>query len=170
MGARLKRQATGADGGGAMPLAPCFPPLGFTLVELVAMILIAGILAAVAGPRFFTPSTFAARGYADAASGFLRYAQKLAIARHGTVTVQIDNGGLALCSSASNPCADANPWPGPQCETPYRVDVPAGVSQTASAATLSFDAQGRPTTGLSLGISGEATHTLTVEAETGYVY
>lgn len=134
------------------------------------MILIAGILAAVAGPRFFTPSTFAARGYADAASGFLRYAQKLAIARHGNVTVQIDSGGLALCASASNPCADAHPWPGPQGETPYRVDLPGGVGQTASAATLSFDAQGRPDAGITLTLGGDTARVLTVEAETGYVY
>lgn len=134
------------------------------------MILIAGILAAVAGPRFFTPSTFAARGYADAASGFLRYAQKLAIARHGNVSVQIDGSGLALCSTASNPCADAYPWPGPQGETPYRLAVPGGVGQTASATALSFDSQGRPNAGLSLVITGDAARTLTVEAETGYVY
>lgn len=134
------------------------------------MILIAGILAAVAGPRFFTPSTFAARGYTDAASGFLRYAQKLAIARHGNITVQIDSGGLALCSTAANPCSDANPWPGPQGETPYRVDLPGGVTQTATAALVSFDSQGRPSAGITLTITGDTARVLTVEAETGYVY
>ncbi len=144
--------------------------LAFTLVELVSIILIAGILAAVAGPRFFNASTFAARGYADAASGFLRYAQKLAVARHGGVTVQIDNTGLALCATASNPCADANPWPGPQGETPYRVDVPNGVTLAGSAASLTFDAQGRPDSGITLSITGDTARTLTVEAETGYVY
>jgi hypothetical protein len=43
----------------------------------------------VAAPRFFSASTFASRGYFDAASGFLRYAQKLAIARHGGIVVLV---------------------------------------------------------------------------------
>lgn len=155
----------------AAPLTPSFScPAGFTLVELVSIIVIAGILAAVAGPRFFNTSTFASRGYADAASGFLRYAQKLAVARHAGVTVQIEATGLALCSNTSNPCADANPWPGPQGEMPYRADVPNGVTQTGTAASFSFDAQGRPSTGLTLTITGDTVRTLTVEAETGYVY
>lgn len=143
---------------------------GFSLVELIAVITLAGILAAVAGPRFFSFNTFAARGYADEAAGFLRYAQKLAIARRTTVTVQIDASGLSLCATATQPCADVAPWPGPQGETPYRADVPDGLGLTTSAASLSFDAQGRPDAGLSLGISGDTPRTLTVEAETGYVY
>lgn len=146
------------------------PQLGFTLVELVAIIVLAGILAAVAGPRFFTASTFAARGYTDAAAGFLRYAQKLAVARHTAVTTRIDATGLSLCATAANPCADANPWPGPQGETPYRVDVPNGVTLAGSAASVSFDAQGRPSTGVTLTITGDTARVLTVEAETGYVY
>ncbi|MDD5390594.1 MAG: GspH/FimT family protein [Gallionellaceae bacterium] len=143
---------------------------GFTLVELVAIIIIAGILAAVAGPRFFNAATFASRGYADQATGLLRYAQKLAIARHADVTVQVGGSGLSLCASAGNPCADVNPWPGPQGETPYRADAPGGVTLTGSAAAVSFDAQGRPSNGITLTISGDTVRTLTVEAETGYVY
>lgn len=143
---------------------------GFTLVELVSVIVIAGILAAVAGPRFFNAATFASRGYADAATGFLRYAQKLAVARHADVTVQIDGAGLALCTTASNPCGDGNPWPGPQGDTPYRIDVPNGVTLAGSATSFRFDSQGRPSAGLTLTITGDTARTLTVEAETGYVY
>jgi MSHA pilin protein MshC len=143
---------------------------GFTLVELVAMILIVGILAAIAGPRFFTASTFAARGYADNAAALLRYAQKLAIARHTNITAQIAASGVSLCATAANPCTDTNPWPGPQGEAPYRLDVPNGVSLAASAASVRFDAQGRPNAGLTLTITGDSARTLTLEAETGYVY
>ncbi len=143
---------------------------GFTLVELVAIITIAGILAAVAGPRFFNAATFASRGYADQAAGFLRYAQKLAVARHAGVTVQVGSAGLSLCATASNPCGDANPWPGPQGETPYRADVPGGVTLAGNATDFSFDAQGRPSAGITLTITGDTVRSLTVEAETGYVY
>lgn len=154
----------------ASRLTPHPTRAGFTLVELVSIIVIAGILAAVAGPRFFNAATFASRGYADAASGFLRYAQKLAVARHAVVVAQIDASGLSLCAGAGNPCADANPWPGPQGETPYRLDVPNGVTLAGSAASVSFDAQGRPGNGITLTITGDTVRILTVEAETGYVY
>ncbi len=145
-------------------------PTGFTLVELIAIILLAGILASVAGPRFFNATTFTSRGYADEAAGFLRYAQKLAMARRGTVTVQIDGTGLALCATAANPCTDTPPWPGPQGDTPYRADVPQGVSLATSAASFTFDPRGQPSRGVTLSITGDTTRTLTVEAETGYVH
>jgi MSHA pilin protein MshC len=144
---------------------------GFTLVELIGVIVIAGILAAMAAPRFFDAATFSSRGYFDAASGFLRYAQKLAIARHADITVQANSSGLSLCTTASNPCADTNPWPGPQGDTPYRLDVPNGVSLAGSVASFSFNAQGSPgTTGITLTITGDTVRTLSVEAETGYVH
>lgn len=144
------------------------PSPGFTLVELVAIILLAGILAAVAGPRFFSTNTYAGRGYYDQAGAFLRYAQKRAIARHGTVAVLVDSGGLALCASAVSPCPDE--LPGPDGEDQYRVTLPDGITQTASAASLSFDAQGRPDAAFTLAISGDLSRSLTVEAETGYVH
>ncbi len=131
---------------------------------------IAGILAAVAAPRFFNTATFASRGYADAASGFLRYAQKLAIARHGNVAVLVSAGGLTLCGVTTSPCPVVSQIPGPDGSTPFQALVPAGVSLAGSVASFSFDAQGRPNTAASLTITGDQTRTLTVEAETGYVH
>ncbi len=143
---------------------------GFTLVELVGIIAIAGILAAVAAPRFFDTATFLSRGYFDAAAGFLRYAQKLAIARHGGVSVLVDSDGLNLCGVATTPCPTANLLPGPDGSQPFRISVPSGVSQSGSVSSLGFDALGRPDRGLVLSITGDRTRTLTLEAETGYVH
>ena len=144
---------------------------GFTLVELIGVIAIAGILAAVATPRFFSANTFESRGYFDAASGFLRYAQKLAIARRSEVTVQINSSGLSLCSTAANPCTDVSAWPGPQGETPYRIDVPSGVSLGGNVSNFSFNARGSPSvSNIVLTITGDIPRTLIVEAETGYVH
>ena len=143
-------------------------PHGFTLVELIGVIAIAGIALAVAVPRFFSANTFAARGYTDAAKSFLRYGQKRAVARHGFVHVLADASGLTLCASNSSPCASA--IPGPDGTSPYRITVPAGISQNPSAGSLSFDAQGRPDSAFTLTITGDGSQTLTVEAETGYVH
>jgi MSHA pilin protein MshC len=143
---------------------------GFTLVELIGVIAIAGILAAVAAPRFFSANTFASRGYFDAASGFLRYAQKLAIARHGGVSVLIGADGLSLCRTVSAPCPEADQIPGPDGDTLYQLTPPSGVVLTSSVASISFDAQGRPTSDATLSITGDRIWPLTVEAETGYVH
>ncbi len=149
-----------------MPL----PAKGFTLVELIGVIAIAGILAAVAAPRFFNTATFASRGYYDAASGFLRYAQKLAIARHGNVAVLVGADGLTLCRVTTAPCPAADQIAGPDGTQPFQVLLPNGVSQSGNVASFSFDAQGRPNSGVTLSIGGDQTRTLTVEAETGYVH
>ena len=53
---------------------------GFTLIELVTVIVIGGILAAVAGPRFFTQTGYSQRGYTEELGAALRLAQKAAVA------------------------------------------------------------------------------------------
>jgi MSHA pilin protein MshC len=153
----------------AKGVTPGYTP-GFTLVELIGVIAIAGILAMVAAPRFFSADTFAARGYFDAASGVFRYAQKLAIARHGDVAVLIDADGLTLCRVAVAPCAAADRIPGPDGDTAYRLTPPNGVTLTPTVASVSFDARGRPNAEASLSINDDPTLTLYVEAETGYVH
>ncbi len=60
---------------------------GFTLVEMIMVIVIAGILAAVVAPRFFDNTVFQSRGFADQVQASLRYAQKVAIAQHRNVCV-----------------------------------------------------------------------------------
>lgn len=143
---------------------------GFTLVELVGIIAILGILLAVAAPRFFNPDTFAARGYEDGARAFLRYAQKLAVARHGEVHVHVGGGGLTLCAGPTPPCSGAQRLPGPDGQVPFELRLPARVSQSPTQAVLGFDARGRPSAALTLTISGEVVRVVRVEAETGYVH
>lgn len=144
------------------------PERGFTLVELIGIIAIVGILAAVAAPRFFSANAFQARGYEDGARGFIRYAQKLAIARRGSVYVHVTSSGLTLCVTQATPCGSA--LPGPDGTTPFEIALPARVTQSPAAAVLGFDARGRPSAGLTLTITGEGARVLTVEAETGYVH
>ena len=69
---------------------------GFTVIELVFVIVIIGILGAIAGPRFFNNSAFSARAYYDELANAVRYAQKVAVASGCRVRVNIATAAYDL--------------------------------------------------------------------------
>ena len=127
---------------------------GFTLVELITVIVIVGILAVAAVPRFFDNDVFQARGAADQVTAALRYGQKVAIAQHRAVDVNLSSGAKPQCDSTLVASAVA-------CVIPNGVVV--------SPAKITFDALGRrvPNAATTVVVG---TTTITIEAETGYVH
>lgn len=143
---------------------------GFTLVEMIIVIVLLGIVASIAMPRFFGAASFQGSGYAHEVAFGLRWAQKLAVAQRRDVHVSLDATGLSFCLTAF-PCNPADFAPGPDNTKPYTLAPPSGVTLVSSHATLSFDALGRPDAGpVTLTVTGGAAHVITVEAETGYVH
>jgi MSHA pilin protein MshC len=140
---------------------------GFTMVELILVIALAGILAAVAVPRMIGRNSFDTRGFADQLSATVRFAQKLAVAQRTDVFVRLTAGDATLCYDA----ACATPAPGPGGEKPYTVSAPGGVAITP-AMVLGFSAGGVPDIAalLDIQVSGAGTHHVWVEQETGYVH
>jgi MSHA pilin protein MshC len=81
------------------PLSIPFLPrqAGFTMVELIGVMVIMAILSLVAVPRFFDRDTFDARAFHDQALAMLRYAQKTAVAQNKNVFIRLNGVSVAAC-------------------------------------------------------------------------
>ncbi len=142
---------------------------GFTLPELVATIVILGILAAVAVPRLMSSKGFASRGFYDEAQAVVRFAQKTAIAWRRPIVVCVSASEISAISNADcgAPVAVLHPVSG----AVLKSTAPDGV--TLSPGSFSFDGMGRPsastTITLTSTITGDPARQILVAAETGYV-
>lgn len=146
----------------AIQVLPPVPALsrqqGFTMVELVMVIIIAGILATFVAPRFFDADVFQSRGATDQVRASLRYGQKIAIAQRRNVDVQLS---AAVITNCEGQLAAGNVV----CVISNRVALPNQ--------TLTFNALGQPVPNVAAAVVvGTAPNdtTITIEAETGYVH
>lgn len=168
-------------------------PRGFTTIELIVVLVLVGILAAIGAGRFFDRGGIETYTYGEQVRAMLRYAQKAAIARNTSVYVRFDENRMSLChAEPAGACAPAARVVAPgsfsagddatrtQCGSGnwYCIGKPPGITWTASPSPdwLEFDALGRPllpggqSGGLALTInSGRDAVTVSVTEETGYV-
>lgn len=146
---------------------------GYTVVELVLVIVIIAILGAAAGPRFFDNTAFDERAYLDELASSLRYAQKVAVASGCRVRADIAVGSYSLAQQApqAGHCdpADAG-FPVPVLLSTGQVmsgTAPAGVT-TSPAITLVYDALGRTNFATNQTLT-VGPRTLLIQADSGLV-
>jgi MSHA pilin protein MshC len=114
---------------------------GFTLLELVAVLIITSILALVALPRFYKPQAFDTRIKYDQAQSVLRYAQKLAIAQHRDLRVVLSGTTMTFCFMAPDRTCTSTPVPAPTWQNDASAAAlagPTGVTYSASPEIQDF--------------------------------
>jgi MSHA pilin protein MshC len=145
---------------------------GYTLIELVVVITILAIVAAIAGPRFFDTRVFSERGYADEVATAMRYSQKIAVASGCNVRLTITTTGYdAMQQVASgNRC---NAGSAVYSTTVIRPDgdavagTPPRDANVSGPATLTFDGKGAVVSGATNLTVGA--YTLVLDAASGFV-
>ena len=165
---------------------------GFTLIELVMVMVLLGVLSVYATPKVFSTKDFHARGFHDETLSLIRYAQKTAVAQRRTVCVNLTapapaKATLSMASVDSssvlaNVCDKAIQGPNLNCVvagltgTTGCISARSDISYSSSPSALSFDGLGQPVgatlaqvvqvASSSLAIS----RTVTIEPVTGLVH
>lgn len=151
------------------------------MVELVTVIVIAGVIGAVIAPRFFSRNTFDDSGFVDTTLAALHYAQKSAIAQRRTVCVAfvanplpapVNSVSLTISSTFGGAC-DTN-LVGPAGENPYQVTARGQSSYAAVPANFNFTPQGgttlpQPPQQHTINVVGTS-RAITIDAVTGYAF
>jgi MSHA pilin protein MshC len=181
--ASVEKRAPSPDARAAPRPPPCCAR-GFSLVELIVILLLIGILSVAALARMDSMRVFGERSDYDMVRSAIQHARKAAIAKRRYVCVQASASALTLTvdtnppESTSPPFAGACPFaaalPLPQPDTrdppcpASNVLCLRSTSLSFSNPALQFDALGRAAATATVTVSGYAP--ITVEAETGLVY
>lgn len=160
---------------------------GFTLVELITILVLVGILAVAAMPRFFG-TTFDERGFHDGVKAAVQHARRVAVAsrRYVCVTTTSGAGVAGNVALTIDPTLPESASGAVACVTPLALPVPrpapcaanavcAPNSVTVGGANVIFDPLGRSVTtarsvqAAALAITITNQPNVTVQAETGLV-
>jgi MSHA pilin protein MshC len=126
---------------------------GFTIIEIIMVVVLIGILAVSVVPKFMDTSAISLQGGAAMVRADIRYTQELAMSTHSpkTITFTTNDTFYTVNSQTMN--------------LPSRVSISNG-------ATFTFNSLGEPTAGGGSSVeiqAGSSTKTITVDSYTGRV-
>jgi MSHA pilin protein MshC len=143
---------------------------GFSLIELVTVIALLGVLAAVVAPRLAgSRQGYDNLGFYNNTKAILRYAQKSAIAERRTVCVGFTTTSVTVTFASAPGAAACNAnLIGPAGENPYIVTAAASTTFAPAPTNFTFNTLGQPSLGQVITIAGGVAN-ITVNTDTGYV-
>lgn len=145
---------------------------GFSFIELIVVIVLMAILAAVAVPRFFGQGEFEGPAFAQELASAARYAQKLAVVSGCPVNFTVSAAGYALYQpqSTTPQCTGTLtmtlPVKHPATGDAFAASVPTGVTVGGSLGTIQFSPAGVPSAAAAFTV---ASLTVSITAGSGTV-
>jgi prepilin-type N-terminal cleavage/methylation domain-containing protein len=148
---------------------------GFTLPELVAVLVVAGVLAAVALPRFDAGLAIRHDAWHDEVVSALRFARQTAVSHRRLVCATVGTASVTLSIAATNPASACSAaLPGPDGGAAYASTTvgsaslsPAGMLYFQPSGRVTSDGAGNSVSSRTITIAGS--DTVTVIGETGHV-
>jgi MSHA pilin protein MshC len=142
-------------------------PKGFTLIELVVLMVIAGVLAAYILPRLGQRSSFDERVIKDELISVARYAQQQAMMRGRNATIRFHlNNTAKNYGIDGRQGAGAYSWLSHPNTEMFPLSLPAGISTSPANIIISYDALGNIVGGVSqaITITGVSSSTICIDS------
>jgi len=140
---------------------------GFTLIELIVILVLVGVLAATILPRLSLRSSYDERVFKDELINIARFAQQLAMMRGRgyTVRLQIDNNNNRY-GIETRLGAAAYTWFIHPDGSNFPINYPSGISTSPASITISYDALGNVVSGTNqtITITGSGVDLICIEA------